>query len=52
MNDHYRERGFVVLGFPCDQFGNQNPEDGDDSLLHVVHPLTQCGKSFSIRICL
>lgn len=21
----YRERGFVVLGFPCDQFGQQEP---------------------------
>lgn len=21
----YRERGFVVLGFPCDQFGHQEP---------------------------
>jgi glutathione peroxidase len=23
----YRERGFVVLGFPCDQFGHQEPAD-------------------------
>ena len=23
----YRERGFVVLGFPCDQFGHQEPGD-------------------------
>jgi glutathione peroxidase len=21
----YRDRGFVILGFPCDQFGNQEP---------------------------
>ena len=32
MYDHYKERDFVVLGFPCDQFGNQNPEDGNDSV--------------------
>jgi len=23
----HRERGFVVLGFPCDQFGHQEPGD-------------------------
>jgi glutathione peroxidase len=23
----YRERGLVVLGFPCDQFGHQEPDD-------------------------
>jgi glutathione peroxidase len=23
----YRERGFLVLGFPCDQFGHQEPGD-------------------------
>ncbi len=24
----YREDGFAVLGFPCNQFGNQEPGDG------------------------
>lgn len=24
----YRDRGLVVLGFPCDQFGHQEPGDG------------------------
>jgi glutathione peroxidase len=25
LYDRYRERGFVVLGFPCNQFGAQEP---------------------------
>lgn len=25
----YRDRGFVVLGFPCDQFGHQEPGDAE-----------------------
>ncbi|MBS4209328.1 glutathione peroxidase [Bacillus sp. FJAT-50079] len=32
LYDRYKERNFVILGFPCDQFGNQNPENGADSL--------------------
>src|SRR4029078_2615451 len=27
----YRDRGLSVLGFPCDQFGNQEP--GDDAAI-------------------
>jgi glutathione peroxidase len=26
----YRDRGFVVLAFPCDQFGHQEPGTDDD----------------------
>lgn len=29
LHDEYGEQGFTVLGFPCDQFGNQEP--GDDA---------------------
>lgn len=24
----YRDKDFVILGFPCNQFGNQEPDDG------------------------
>ena len=27
LQDTYAERGFTVLGFPCDQFGHQEPGD-------------------------
>lgn len=29
LHDTYSSRGFTVLGFPCDQFGHQEP--GDDA---------------------
>jgi glutathione peroxidase len=28
LYDRYQQEGFTVLSFPCDQFGNQNPENG------------------------
>lgn len=31
MYEKYGENNFVVLGFPCDQFDNQNPEDGEET---------------------
>ena len=30
LYEKYEEQGFVVL-FPCDQFGNKNPESGKES---------------------
>ena len=36
--EKYRERGLVVLGFPSDQFGHQEP--GDDSALKTFCSLT------------
>jgi glutathione peroxidase len=27
LHEQYADRGFAVLGFPCDQFGNQEPGD-------------------------
>lgn len=30
LYDTYGDRGFTVLGFPCDQFGHQEPGDEDE----------------------
>ncbi|WP_395657604.1 glutathione peroxidase [Nocardioides sp.] len=30
LHDRYAERGFAVLGFPCDQFGGQEPGSEDE----------------------
>lgn len=30
LYDTYADRGFVVLGFPCDQFGHQEPGSDDE----------------------
>lgn len=29
LYSRYRDRGFTVLGFPCNQFGNQSPESAE-----------------------
>src|SRR3546814_11692591 len=34
----YRDRGLVVLGFPCDQFGHQEP--GDEATIREFCSLT------------
>lgn len=31
LNEEFREQGLIVLGFPCDQFGHQEP--GDDQAI-------------------
>lgn len=30
LHDRFAERGFAVLGFPCDQFGHQEPGSDDE----------------------
>jgi glutathione peroxidase len=37
----YVDRGLVVLGFPCDQFGHQNPGSDEDTA-------TFCEKNFGV----
>ena len=37
----YKDRGFEILGFPCDQFGHQEP--GKDEEIH-----TFCVKNFGV----
>jgi glutathione peroxidase len=41
----YRDRGFCVLGFPCDQFGHQEP--GDEAQIRDFCTLTY-GVSFPL----
>ena len=42
----YKDRGLVVLGFPCDQFGNQEP--GSEPEIEEV--LLQDCKDFRVRL--
>ena len=30
LHDQYHDKGFEVLGFPCNQFGGQEPGDADE----------------------
>jgi glutathione peroxidase len=41
LHEQYGEQGFTVLGFPCDQFGNQEP--GDDAEISDF-----CERSFGV----
>ena len=31
LHTKYADKGLAVLGFPCDQFGGQNPEDNEET---------------------
>jgi glutathione peroxidase len=45
LHAHYAEQGFAVLGFPCDQFGHQEPgSDAEirgfcETRFHITFPL-------------
>jgi glutathione peroxidase len=42
LHDKYRERGFAVLGFPCNQFGAQEPgsEEEISAFCSTTHQVT------------
>ena len=42
LHQKYGKQGLVVLGFPCDQFGNQEPETNDsmESTCEINHGVT------------
>ena len=31
LYEKYKDRGFVILGFPCNQFGGQEPGSGEEA---------------------
>src|SRR5579863_4138752 len=41
LHRRFRDRGFAVLGFPCDQFGHQEP--GDESTI-----IKFCADNYSV----
>ncbi len=41
LHEEYADQGFAVLGFPCDQFGNQEPGSDDEIA-------TFCESSFGV----
>lgn len=41
LHQTFADEGLAVLGFPCDQFGNQNPESDDETAAF-------CEKNFGV----
>src|SRR5699024_12582384 len=41
LYNKYKEKGFIVLGFPCDQFANQEYED-------IEETLSFCQKNYNV----
>lgn len=43
LHEDYKDRGLVVIGFPCDQFGGQEPGN-DEEIMQVRITLVRiCG---------
>jgi glutathione peroxidase-family protein len=40
LHEDYKDRGLVVIGFPCDQFGGQEP--GNDEEIMQVRTTLHC----------
>ena len=36
LHDKYEDKNFVILGFPCNQFGRQDP-DGDERTICLIN---------------
>ena len=39
LHQEYKDKGFVILGFPCNQFGGQEPESNEniESVCEINH---------------
>ena len=35
LHEEYADKGLVIIGFPCNQFGNQEPGDASTCLLYT-----------------
>ena len=48
----YRKQGFAVLGFPCDQFGHQEPGDENEiaNFCSTIYHVTIAGRCSRIAI--
>lgn len=33
LYEKFKDQGFTILGFPCDQFNNQNPESAEETVV-------------------
>jgi glutathione peroxidase len=52
LYDRYKDTGFAVLGFPCDQFGHQEPGDETEfgALLNQLQPTSVVRQSTSMAV--